>query len=93
MQINDEVLWSTLTAVVAGIVLKTGDFIMNRSQNKKNRDEERIDEYHEAIQEELHSLREENRQLRAEADLYRKKYVELFELMYNKDPGLTPPGA
>jgi hypothetical protein len=65
MQINDEVIWSTLTAVVAGIILKTGDFIMNRSQNKRNREAEMIDEYHEAIQEELHSLREENRQLRA----------------------------
>ena len=92
MQINDEILWSGLSAIVAGIVLKTGDFIMHRNQDERKYNQDKINEYHDSIQEELHSLREENRQLRAEADLYRKKYVELFELMYNKDPGLTPPG-
>lgn len=87
VQISDEIIWSGLSAIVAGIVLKTGDFIMNRSNTDRASRDARIDEYHDSIEEELHSLRNENRQLRIEADTYRQKYVELFELMYKKDPG------
>jgi hypothetical protein len=84
--INDEIIWSAISAIVVGIILKTSDFIMSRNNLREASSDNKIDKYHESLEEELASLRVENRELREEADRYRAMYRELFDLVYRKDP-------
>lgn len=87
MNVSDEIIWSAVSAIVVGFVLKSSEYFISRKNIDTTATNTKIDNYHESLEDELQSLREDNRALREEAARYRKMYTDLFELMYNKDPG------
>jgi hypothetical protein len=84
MQVGDEVIWSTVGAIIVGITLKSIEFFINRKNSDSAFENQRIKDYHDSVEEELQELRNENRKLRVEADEYRRKYLDLLELRYVK---------
>jgi hypothetical protein len=88
--ISDEVLWSAISAVVVGFVLKTTEFFINRRSAEDDGREARINLYHESLEDELQSLREDNRSLRIEVNKYRKLYSDLFDELYGTEGFDTP---
>lgn len=89
MQLNDEVIISTVAAALSMILLKTTEYFMKRSVDKVDDKREDMRDFQDDLRGELGSLRIENRSLKEDSDRYRRLYHDLLAAEYERSKPRT----
>ena len=83
MNVGDEAIWSTVSAIIVGIILTVAGKWVGRSTQEDQQEEDRRKEFQSAVQRELEDVRDENRQNREESEHYRVLYFEALERLHS----------
>jgi hypothetical protein len=78
MQINDELVISTIAAASSMLLLKFTEYFMKKKQDDDDDVVEAINTWHDDVQKELAAVKAENRLLREDSDRYRELYHQLL---------------
>jgi hypothetical protein len=89
MQINDELVISTLVALMSMAALKITEYLIKKKQDGDKGETEAIKEWHDDVAEELASARAEIRQLKEDSDKYRALYHDLLAAEYERSKPRT----
>jgi hypothetical protein len=89
MQINDELVISTLAAMVSMAALKITEYFIKKKQDDDKEENDAIKEWHSDVAEELATARAEIRQLKEDSDKYRALYHDLLAAEYERSKPRT----
>jgi hypothetical protein len=89
MQVNDEVVLSTLAAAFSMLLLKTTEYFMKKKVDSDDDRRDDIRDFQDDVREELLSLRIEARALKEDSDRYRALYHELLASEFERSKPRT----
>jgi hypothetical protein len=82
MNVSDEALWSSLSAIIVGVILTLAGKWVSKSNQEDQQQENRRTAFNAAVQHELEDVRDETKKYKEESDQYRQKYFEALERLH-----------
>jgi hypothetical protein len=89
MQVNDEVVLSTVAAAFSMLLLKVTEYFMKKKVDSEDDKRDDIRDFQDDVREELLALRVEARALKEDSDKYRALYHNLLAAEYERSKPRT----